>query len=88
MCENMEIIEKYIVKIGMCDDDLENIKLVAKQLESEIINQNFNAEITLITDDQEKVFESVKNGDIDILFLDIDLILKVKEKMELILHMN
>lgn len=30
------------------------------------------AEITLITDDQEKVFESVKNGDIDILFLDID----------------
>lgn len=72
MCENMEIIEKYIVKIGMCDDDLENIKLVAKQLESEIINQNFNAEITLITDDQEKVFESVKNGDIDILFLDID----------------
>lgn len=72
MCENMEIIEKYIVKIGMCDDDLENVKLVAKQLESEIINQNFNAEITLITDAQEKVFESVKNGDIDILFLDID----------------
>ena len=68
----MEKNEKYIVKIGMCDDDLNTINFVAKQIEAEIINQKFNAEITIITDNQDKILEAIKKNEIDILFLDID----------------
>ena len=82
MFKNMEFMEKYVVKIGMCDDDLESIKLVAKQLESEIITQNFNAEITVITDNQDKILQAVKNNEIDILFLDIDFRGKGKNGIE------
>ncbi len=78
----MEIDSKYIVKIGMCDDDINSIKLVAKQLESEIINQNFEAEISIITDNQEKILEAVRNNEIDILFLDIDFKGKGKNGIE------
>lgn len=61
-----------MLKIALCDDEIENIKLIAKLLESEIINQGFDAEITLITDKQQDVFEAIKNREIDILFLDVD----------------
>ena len=52
MCKNLEMKENYILKIALCDDDLETTRIVAKLLESEIIEQNLNAEITLITDNQ------------------------------------
>lgn len=72
MCKNMEIKENYILKIALCDDDLDTTKTVAKLLESEIIKQNFNAEIILLTDNQDEVLKAIKNKEIDILFLDID----------------
>lgn len=60
------------MKIGLCDDNLEGLKPTAKILESEVISQEFNAEITLITDNQDKILEAIKRREIDILFLDID----------------
>lgn len=65
-------MENYVVKIGMCDDDIENLKVVAKLLESELIEQNFNAEITIITNNQKDIYDAILRRDIDILFLDID----------------
>lgn len=72
MCKNMEIKENYILKIVLCDDELENIKTISKLLESEIIQQNFSAEIVLITDNQEEILHAIEERKIDILFLDID----------------
>lgn len=72
MCKNMEIKENYILKIALCDDELESIQNVAKLIESEIIKQDFNAEIVLITDNQDDVLKAVSNREIDILFLDVD----------------
>jgi len=68
----MENKENYILKIALCDDELDNIKTVAKILESEIIKQNFSAEITLITDNQDEILKAIENREIDILFLDVD----------------
>lgn len=61
-----------MLKIGMCDDDIESIRLTSKFLEAEIINQNLDAEITIITDDQKKIFDAIYKKQIDILFLDVD----------------
>lgn len=65
-------MENYVVKIGMCDDDIKNLKIIAKLLERELIKQNFNAEITLITDNQKDIYDAILRRDIDVLFLDID----------------
>lgn len=61
-----------MLKIALCDDELENVKLVAKLLESEIIKQDFQAEITLVTDSQDEILKAMQNREIDILFLDVD----------------
>lgn len=61
-----------MVKIAMCDDDIENLKISEKILESAIIEQDFNAEIVTITTDQNEILSQIKNKNIDILFLDVD----------------
>lgn len=61
-----------MLRIGMCDDNLESLQGVAKFLEAEIIEQGLDAEITLITSDQKKVFDAIYQKELDILFLDID----------------
>lgn len=61
-----------MLKIGMCDDNLESLQVVAKLLEAEIMEQNFDAEISLITTSQKEIFDAIYQKDIDILFLDID----------------
>ncbi len=61
-----------MIKIGMCDDDIGNLKITSKLLESEIINQNLEAEITIVTQDQKAIFDEIYNKKIDILFLDVD----------------
>lgn len=61
-----------MIKIGMCDDDLGTIKVTAKFLEAEIIEQQIDAEITLVTTDQKEIFNAIYNNDLDVLFLDID----------------
>ncbi|MDO4282043.1 MAG: LytTR family DNA-binding domain-containing protein [Clostridia bacterium] len=71
-----------MLKIGMCDDNLESLQVVAKLLESEIIEQGLDAEITLITSDQKKIFDAIYNNELDILFLDIDFKTKGKNGIE------
>ena len=61
-----------MIKIGMCDDDLNSIKTTAKLLEAEIIEQDLDAEITAVSDNQKEIFDQVYLRNIDILFLDID----------------
>ena len=61
-----------MIKIGMCDDDLNSIKMAAKLLEAEIIEQELDAEITIVSDNQKDVFDQLYLRNIDILFLDID----------------
>lgn len=72
MCKNLENKENYILKIALCDDDLEITQTIAKLLESEIINQDLNAEIVLVTDNQDEVLKAITNKEIDVLFLDVD----------------
>lgn len=72
MCKNLENKSNYILKIGLCDDELKNLNIINKLLESEIVRQDFNAEIVLVTDNQNKILEAIKERRIDILFLDID----------------
>lgn len=61
-----------MLRIGMCDDDIEGIKVTGKLLEAEIINQGLDAEITVISDSQKEIFDAIYKKEIDILFLDID----------------
>lgn len=72
MCKNMDSRENYVLKIGICDDNIDCITTIAKSIESEIIEQKLNAEIVYITDSQKKIFDAIYNKEIDILFLDID----------------
>lgn len=73
---------EFMLKIGMCDDNVESLQIVAKFLESEIIEQGLDAEITLITNDQKKIFDAIYRKELDILFLDIDFKTKGKNGIE------
>lgn len=74
--------ENYMLKIGICDDNIDCVVPIAKMLESELIEQNLNAEITLITDNQKEIFDAIYKKEIDILFLDIDFKNKGKNGLE------
>lgn len=61
-----------MIKIALCDDNLKSIENISKLMYSVIIELDIDAEIVLVTDNQDKVYEEMKNGNIDILFLDVD----------------
>ena len=61
-----------MIKIGMCDDNLNSIKIASKLLESEIIEQDLDAEISIISSNQKEIFDAIYKKNIDVLFLDID----------------
>lgn len=61
-----------MIKIGICDDEKNVLKGIAKILESCIINLDVDAEIVLETTEQSDIISAIKNKDIDVLFLDID----------------
>ena len=61
-----------MIKIAMCDDNLNSIKIASKLLESEIIEQDLDAEISLISSNQKEIFDNIYKKNIDVLFLDID----------------
>ena len=61
-----------MIKIALCDDNLKSIENISKLMESAIIELNLDAEITIVTDKQSKVYNEIKNNNIDILFLDVD----------------
>lgn len=61
-----------MLRVGMCDDNVEGLKIVQKFLESEFIIQELDAQITIVTDNQRKILEAIQKKEIDILFLDVD----------------
>ena len=61
-----------MIKIGMCDDNLNSIKIASKLLESELIEQDLDAEISIISSSQKEIFDAIYKKNIDVLFLDID----------------
>lgn len=61
-----------MLKIAMCDDNIDSIKCIAKMLESEIIEQDLNAEITTITSSQSEIRKLIINKEIDFLILDVE----------------
>ncbi len=61
-----------MIKIGMCDDNFETIKSIHLILESQIMENDLDAEITVVTDNQKKIFDKIYNKEIDVLFLDMD----------------
>lgn len=61
-----------MIKIGMCDDNFETIKSINLILESQIIENDLDADITIVTDNQKKIFDKIYNKEIDVLFLDMD----------------
>lgn len=61
-----------MINIAICDDEPAVLKSVAKITESALITTDFDADITLVTSDQNKVYNSIMNNEIDVLFLDID----------------
>lgn len=61
-----------MVKIGMCDDEVEISKSIAIIIEEKCKSVNFNANIEIITDSQEKIHNMILNKEIDVLILDID----------------
>lgn len=61
-----------MIRIGLCDDEINVANSIAKILESTLINLDMDAEILLITDNQSKVISAIRNKELDVLFLDID----------------
>ena len=61
-----------MLRIALCDDNLASTITMQKFLEAELLEQDVNAEITLITDKQEEIEKAIKNKEIDILILDIE----------------
>ena len=60
------------MNIAICDDEFPVVTSVAKIVESVIISNNFDAELSLVTTDQSLVYEGIKNHEIDVLFLDVN----------------
>ncbi len=60
------------MNIAICDDELSVLKAIAKITEASIISNNFDAQVSLVTSNQQLIFDSIKNNEIDILFLDVN----------------
>lgn len=61
-----------MIKIALCDDNIDEMRHTAKLLESAIINNCLNAEIIIITSNQDEIYTKIKHHEIDVLFLDIE----------------
>lgn len=60
------------MNIAICDDELPTLKAIAKITESAIISNGFDAEVSLVTTDQNLILQGIQNHEIDVLFLDVD----------------
>lgn len=61
-----------MIKIGMCDDNLESIGSIQNVLDYYIKQNNFNAKIVTVTTNQKEIYEKIEKKELDVLFLDID----------------
>lgn len=61
-----------MIKIGMCDDNLDSVSSVENLLNYSIKQNNFNAKIVTVTKNQKEIYDKIEKKELDILFLDID----------------
>ena len=61
-----------MINICICDDEPSVLRAISKVTEAAIITTEFDAEIALVTSNQNDVYRLVKDHQIDVLFLDID----------------
>lgn len=61
-----------MINIAICDDEAHVLKAIAKITEAAIITTELDAEINLVTTDQNEIYKNIKDHNIDVLFLDID----------------
>jgi len=61
-----------MINIAICDDEAHVLKAIAKITEAAIITTGLDAEINLVTTDQNEIYKNIKDHNIDVLFLDID----------------
>lgn len=62
-----------MIKFALCDD---NLKLLSKQkeiLETIFLNNDYDATVTFTCDNPKSLLDYLKNNEVDVLFLDIDL---------------
>lgn len=62
-----------MVNFALCDDNTQLLSKLEKMLDSIFIKHDFSAQISLSTNNPNKLINYVKNNNIDVLFLDIDL---------------
>lgn len=61
-----------MIKIGICDDTIHTLKSIARIIESTCISLDFDAHISCATDNQDVIYNKIKENELDVLFLDID----------------
>lgn len=61
-----------MINIAICDDEAHVLKAIAKITEAAIITTELDAEINLVTTDQNEIYKNIKDHNVDVLFLDID----------------
>lgn len=60
-----------MIKIAICDDEISVAKTIEIEMIKVFISLDMEAEVTLVTDNQEILIDSIRNKQIDALFLDI-----------------
>lgn len=58
-------------KIAICDDEIDCAQGIAKILENQFKLKDFDAKVTIVTDDQNVIYTAIEHNEIDILILDI-----------------
>ncbi len=61
-----------MINIALCDDSLKSLENISKIMEATIIKLDIPAKITIVTNEQKKIYDEIKNRNIDVLFLDIN----------------
>lgn len=61
-----------MIRIGMCDDEIEIAQSIAIIINEYCKKFDFNAKVCIISDNQDEIFEKIDKKEIDVLILDID----------------
>lgn len=61
-----------MLSIALCDDNLESTIPMQKMLEAELMRQDVDAQITIVTNSQAEIEKLIKNKEIDFLILDVE----------------
>lgn len=72
-----------MIKIAICDDEISIAKVMEKEMINLFISLDIDAEICLVTDNQQLLTSAIKEKQIDVLFLDIDFKKKGQNGIEL-----